>query len=57
MITKVVQLFDERSLFMLKVEIFVEAPMKDAPGVKECICMALEGVEGVRLVRVVGVEP
>jgi len=42
---------------MLKVEIFVEAPMKDAPGVKECICMALEGVEGVRLVRVVGVEP
>lgn len=42
---------------MMKVVVIVDAPMKDAPGVKECICMALESVSGVRAVRVVGVEP
>lgn len=57
MITEVAQLFDERGLFMLKVEVIVDAPMKDAQGVKECICMALESVPGVKRVRVLGVQP
>ena len=51
MITEVVHVFDERSSFMLKVEVIVDAPMKDAQGVKECICMALEDVPGVQAVR------
>jgi len=27
---------------MLKIEVIVDAPMEDAPGVKELICMILE---------------
>lgn len=57
MITMVEQLYDERMVFMMKVEILVDAPMKDAAGVKELIAMAMENVPGVRLVRVVGVQP
>ena len=57
MITEVVQLFDERMVYMMKVVVIVDAPMKDAQGVKECICMALESVPGILSVRVVGVEP
>ena len=42
---------------MMKVEIIVDAPMKDAVGVKELVAMALEQVPGVVCVRVRGVEP
>ena len=42
---------------MVKVEIVVDAPMKDAVGVKELVAMAMERVEGVVAVRVVGVQP
>lgn len=43
---------------MLKVEIIVDAPMEDAPGVKELLCMALDSVPDARVVRVVKVvEP
>lgn len=42
---------------MMKVEILVDAPMKDAAGVKELIAMAMENVPGVQLVRVVEVQP
>lgn len=42
---------------MMKVEIFVDAPMKDAVGVKELVAMAMEQVPGVVCVRVMGVQP
>lgn len=57
MITIVEQLYDERMVYMMKVEILVDAPAKDARGVKELIAMAMENVPGVWLVRVVGVQP
>lgn len=38
------RLFDERSMFMLKIEVVVDADMEDATGIKEWICMALEGL-------------
>ena len=57
MITIVVQLFDERMVYMMKVVVIVDAPMKDAAGVKELVSMAVEQMPGVLSVRVVGVEP
>jgi len=42
---------------MMKIVIVVDAPMKDAQGVKELVSMAMEQVPGVLSVRVVGVEP
>ena len=57
MITIVVHLFDRKVVFMLEVKIFVDAPMKDAVGVKELVAMAMEQVPGVVCVRVMGVQP
>ena len=42
---------------MMKVVVIVDAPGKDAAGVKELIAMGVESVPGVVSVRVVGVEP
>lgn len=57
MITIVEQLYDERMVFMMKVTVIVDAPMKDAQGVKELIAIALGDVPGVVSVRIEGVEP